>query len=484
MGTEKNQTLLKKIEALEELNRRLAADRYSQFGPNAKQWEALNSPEHETLFAGPNQCGKTELMRYKAAMHLTGFYPEGYTGHRFEKPIVAAIGGETSQTTRDHLVNPILGPPDDRGSGFIPVECLNLKDGIAKLSTAGVTGAIDYFMVKHHTNGEFDGWSKCYVFTYAKGWERLQGYTLDWIGIDEEPPGDVYNELKARTNFTMGYIDITMSPLKGDTELYVSFEENAGGTQNLITYTIDDATHLSPEQDAFIRNRWKGHPQEEARLYGRPCRGTGSIYPYPDEMIGCEPFVIPNFWPQIIGIDFPHGVGVFAAVKLAKDPENDVVYLTAEAKDENKELPIYANRVKAMGGDRIPVAWPHDGNRQNTDGSTMAVRYRQHGLAFTRESAHYPTPDGGRTFAVMTVIEDLASRMADGRFRVFLSCPEFLKEKRLYRHKDGKVAPRQNDHLIDATHKAIMMLRHAKAPGMVNAPQRRLRGRSYEFFQH
>ena len=484
MAKAKGKELLKQIEALEELNKRLEHDRYGQFGPNAKQWEALNSPAHETLFAGPNQCGKTELMRYKAAMHLTGLYPKGYKGHKFTKPIVAAIGGETSQTTRDHLVNPILGPPDARGTGFIPADCLNLKTGIAKLSTAGVMGAIDYFLVKHHTDGEHDGWSKCYVFTYAKGWERLQGYTLDWIGIDEEPPGDVYNELKARTNFTMGYIDITMSPLKGDTQLYVSFEENSGGTQNLITYTIDDATHLSPEQDQFIRNRWKGHPQEEARLYGRPCRGTGAIYPYPDEMLSVDPMPIPKHWPQVIGLDFPHGVGVFAAAKLAHDPESDIVYLVSELKDENKELAIYAGRLKAMGGGEIPVAWPHDGNRMHTDGSTMASRYRDFGCQLMRDSAHYVSPDGTRSFAVMNIIEDLSSRMADGRFRVFKNCTSFLKEKRLYRHKDGKVAPRQDDHVIDATHKAVMMLRHARPPGAVNRPAKKLRGQTYEFFAH
>jgi len=474
--------LLNQLAALEELTRRIASDKMALFPPNAKQWEALNSTAHETLFAGPNQCGKTENIRYKAACHLTGRYPPGWTGVVFTHPIVAAIGGETAQTTRDHLVNPLLGDPHERGSGYLPADSFDPESGVVHLR-GGVAHAIDYFLVQHETDGVQDGFSKCYIFTYAKGWERLQGYKLDWIGIDEEPPDNVYNELRARTNFTMGYLDITMSPLKGDTPLYLSFEENQSGNQNLITYTIDDATHLSKEQEEFIRKRWEHHPQAEARLYGRPCRGTGSIYPFSDALLVCEAFPIPSHWPQIIGLDFPHGVGVFAAVKIAKDPDSDLIFVVAESKDEGRELPHYASLVKGLGGHNTPVAWPHDGRIAHVDGSTMASRYKEHGLALHHEPAHYVNAEGKRTFAVMNIIEDVSQRMAEGRFRVFPHLHKFLREKRLYRHKDGRPAPKQDDHLIDAMHKAVMMLRFAKPPGFFGG-RKRLKKPGHEFFRH
>ena len=53
--------------------------------------------------------------------------------------------------------------------------------------------------------------------------------------------------------------------------------------------------------------------------------------------------------------------------------------------------------------------------------------------------------------------------MAPDRFKVFVSCQKFMAEKRRYKHDHGKVAKRQDDHLIDAMHKGIMMLRYAEA---------------------
>ena len=41
---------------------------------------------------------------------------------------------------------------------------------------------------------------------------------------------------------------------------------------------------------------------------------------------------------------------------------------------------------------------------------------------------------------------------------------ELLKEKRTYRHDSGKVKTKQDDHLIDAMHKGVMMLREAEPP--------------------
>ena len=38
-----------------------------------------------------------------------------------------------------------------------------------------------------------------------------------------------------------------------------------------------------------------------------------------------------------------------------------------------------------------------------------------------------------------------------------------MKEKRRYKHDHGKVAKRQDDHIIDAMHKGVMMLRFARA---------------------
>ena len=459
--------LLEELKLEEELSRRKEFDILGRLAPNKRQWDFINVHSHETLFAGLNQAGKSTALCIKAAYHLTGLYPPDYVGVRFEEPINAAIGGETAQSTRDLLCERLLGELTDRGSGYLPANTFHPQEDIKRLS-GGITNQIDFFRVKHHdSTGKFNGYSKCYVFSYSTGWQRLQGYTLHWIGIDEEPPLPVYDEFSARLNATNGYMDISMTPLQGETELYLMFEQSQDPMARfLLNYDIDDAAHMTDEDRSRLTEKYENHPLAEARLHGRPVRGAGLIYTIPDEMLMVEDFEIPSNFKKIIGLDFPHSVGNFAAAKLAYDEENDVIYLCGEYKEAAKESYHYAHRTMCMGAGDIPCAWPHDAGRGFTDGSTVASKYKDMGLNMLKEFSHMVNPEGKKTFAVMQVIEDICDRMATGRFRVFLTCQEFLKEKRRYKHDNGKVAKRQDDHIIDAVHKAVMMLRFARSDGM------------------
>jgi len=452
--------ILEELKLEEELTRRKEYDVLGRLAPNKRQWDFINVHSHETLFAGLNQAGKSTALCIKAAYHLTGLYPPDYVGVRFEKPIDAAIGGETAQSTRDLLCERLLGELNDRGSGYLPASTFDPEQDIKRLS-GGITNQIDFFRVKHYDlNGHFNGYSKCYVFSYSTGWQRLQGYTLHWIGIDEEPPFAVYDEFSARLNATNGYMDISMTPLQGETELYLLFEESKNTEARfLLNYDILDAQHMSEEDRLRLMSKYENHPLAEARLHGRPVRGAGLIYTVPDELLYVEDFEIPGHWKKIIGLDFPHSVGNFAATKLAYDEDNDVIYLTGEYKEDNQESYHYAHRVLCMGGGVIPCAWPHDAGRGFTDGSTGAGRYKDLGLNMLREFSHLINPEGKKTFAIMQIIEEVCDRMMTGRFRVFMTCQEFMKEKRRYKHDHGKVAKRQDDHIIDAMHKGIMMLR-------------------------
>jgi len=460
------ETLLEELKLEEELARRKKFDVLGRIAPNKRQWDFINAHSHETLFSGLNQAGKSTALCIKAAYHLTGLYPPDYVGVRFDHSINAAIGGETAQSTRDLLCERLLGELTDRGSGYLPSHTFEPAEDIKRLS-GGITNQIDFFRVRHHDkDGIFDGYSKCYVFSYSTGWQRLQGYTLDWIGIDEEPPFAVYDEFSARLNATNGYMDISMTPLQGETQLYLMFEETKDvEARFLLNYDIEDALHMAVEDRERLMDKYENHPLAEARLHGRPVRGAGLIYTVPDELLYVDDFAVPDHWKMIIGLDFPHSVGNFAAAKLAYDEDNDVLYLTGEYKEENQESYHYAHRVLCMGGGVIPCAWPHDAGRGFTDGSTVAERYRDLGINMLKEFSHFVNPEGKKTFAVMQVIEDICDRMFTGRFRVFMTCQGFLKEKRRYKHDNGKVAKRQDDHIIDAVHKAVMMLRFARAEG-------------------
>lgn len=489
--------LERELEVELELGRRLSSRWQDLFTPNPRQWDfcsaggPLTYPDaHEIMLSGPNQIGgKTFTIDYLMSVHATGLYPPEWEGPRFTKPPHLAAAGETAQATRDQICDKLFGMAPNYGEGWIPETCYTKDDLIPLRGNSEFL--IDYALIDwHDEHGKVQGKTVLRFFGYAKGWRRIQGYTLDGIFLNEMPMDDVYNEMRARINATMGYIWIAACPLLGDTETYLLFEKDETGMMALLNYTIDDCTHLTQEEYDFNYLRWKDHPEAEARLYGRPCRGAGMIYAYPRRLMVEPPWQPTPDHPQIIGLDLPHGTGHFAAVKCIHDTDNDIVHVVDEFKGSNQETPVYIDHVKRMGGARIPVAWPHDGGRgfgQTTSGGTIAEKYRQMGLRMLKDPAFIYDIEGKKSKSLMSAIELVQDRLATGRLKINQNCRELLDEMRLYRHEKGQVKPGQNDHLIDALHKAIMMLRYAKPPGyrddmgfeVYNTPQAR---GEYDFF--
>ncbi len=419
----------------------------------------------QVMLRGPNQAGgKSTALAMLMAYHLSGLYPDEWTGPRFDHPISAALGGVSAKNVRDLLTDRMLGTHGERGTGYIPASCVD-EDKIL-YSGGQVRYLIDHFKVKHHTNGKFDGWSRCQTFSYKQGFELVMGFSFHLIGCDEEPLNfEFYDELVARTNVTGGIVRIAETPMQGESEFYLYFEENQSGECTIIPYTIDDCDHLPKETIEKLYRRYPpGHPLREARLFGRPVRGEGLALPTNMEKVLIEPFSLSSAWRWIIGLDFPHTTGYFAAAKLCYDLQNDIVYLVECYKDRAQNSAIYVDRLKGMGGHTIPCAWPHDAARGMTDGVTVAERYRNMGAAMRPEYAHRVTWDGKKSNALMDILEELIDRMETGRFRVFDGpCRDFEQEKRKYRLDNGLVKRGQDDHTIDAVVKGLMDLRHARA---------------------
>jgi phage terminase large subunit-like protein len=491
---EEKKALLLQLKKEQSYEKYLEADVLGRIKWDPKQWDFIEETwsgkirrsVYEIMIAGLNQGGKSTSLCGKAAFHATGLYPPNWKGRKWKHPITFAIGGETASSTRDLLVDRLLGPHDARGTGYIPAEEFDPEVDITRMGS-GVPNQIESFRVKHYTDGVFDGYSKGFVFAYSAGWQRLAGYTLHEIFCDEEMAFNIYDEFSARLNATRGHLSISMTPILGETDLYLLFERGSGQRKNMraiITFGVNDAAHMAQEHREHLVQKYANHPLAEARLHGRPVRGKGLVYTVPDELIAVDDFIVSEHWPQILGIDLPHTTGSFAAVRFAVNPVTDVVYLIGEYKAEGQAHEIYGGRLRAMGGDTVPCAWPHDAAREMTSGSTVADRYRQMGLNMLDQHAHVLTPEGHKSHAIFEAIDLLLDRMLTGRFYVFKSCTGFLDEKRKYRHDKGKVVRHQDDHLIDAAHKAIFMLRFAQVPGIrgsrTNEWRKQVQG--YEFF--
>jgi phage terminase large subunit-like protein len=205
---------------------RLNTNKLQNYKPYPKQAEfhAAGAIFRERLFLAGNRCGKTEAGAMECAMHLTGLYPQDWTGKRFEKPVRMWVSGVTGESSRDVVQAKLFGPPDRRsewGSGTIPHASLD----VGHISTGrGISGAIDMASIEHRDpTGHFNGWSSLAIKSYERGREKWQGPGLEVVWFDEEPPMDIYLEGLTRTNETGGIVFLTCTPLLGMSSVMMRF---------------------------------------------------------------------------------------------------------------------------------------------------------------------------------------------------------------------------------------------------------------------
>ena len=91
--------------------------------PKHVEFFASGAQFKERLFMAANRVGKSEGGAYEVTCHLTGRYPEWWTGRRFETPVEVWACGTTSETTRDIVQTKLFGPADKVGEwtgGMVP----------------------------------------------------------------------------------------------------------------------------------------------------------------------------------------------------------------------------------------------------------------------------------------------------------------------------------------------------------------------------
>lgn len=435
---------------LEEKERRNKQNLLAIYKPYSKQKEfhAAGNGYRERLFMAGNQLGKTLAGAAEAAMHLTGKYPDWWEGKRYDKPIVAIAGSESYELTRDGVQRLLVGPPmteEEWGTGYIPK-----ADIISSTRRSGVSGALDSITVRHVSGGT----STLLFKAYEQGRGKWQANTVDYIWFDEEPPEDVYFEGITRTNATQGLIAVTFTPLKGMSSVVARYILEHSPDRSVITMTIEDAEHYTPEERQKIIDSYPAH-EREARTKGVPSLGSGRIFPVAEELITVVPFEVPKHWVQICGIDFGWDHPT-AGARLAWDRDADVIYVTTVYRQREATPIVHAGALKPWGA-WLPWSWPHDGNNDMAAGPNLASQYRAQGLNLLPERATFE--DGSNS--VEAGLMEMLDRMITGRFKVFSTCGEWFEEFRLYHRKDGKVV-KERDDVISASRYALMMKRFAK----------------------
>jgi phage terminase large subunit-like protein len=194
--------------------------------PKHLQFFAAGAAEMERCFMAGNRIGKTRAGACEMTYHLTGEYPDWWTGRRFNHPIEAWAAGSTTQTTRDIVQAELLGKiapdkggkgdePIGIGTGMIPERCIRK----VRPRSGGVADAIELAFIRHKSGGTSTLGFKC----YEQGRKSFEGTGKHAIWVDEECPMDVYVECITRLATTKGLIWLTFTPLQGLTDVVLHF---------------------------------------------------------------------------------------------------------------------------------------------------------------------------------------------------------------------------------------------------------------------
>ncbi|MFA5630335.1 MAG: terminase family protein [Porticoccaceae bacterium] len=444
---------------LQEIKRRQDGDKLSRYKPYPRQLEfhGAGAVYRERLFRAGNQLGKTWSSAYEIAYHLTGRYPDWWIGRRWARGVTGWAVGESMESTRDTMQRLILGRPGEWGYGTIP------NDSIIDIKRAqGIADSVDCVFVRHISGGI----SRLYFKSYEKGRSKLQGETLDFAALDEEPPLDIYTEVLTRTNATKGMVWITFTPLLGMSDVVCMFLQDPTPDRADINMTIDDVEHYTQEERERIIASYPAH-EREARAKGIPILGSGRIFPVAESQITVDPFPLPDHWPRIAATDFGWD-HPSASVWLAWDRDTDTIYvydcIKVRETTPAKQAPFIKSR-----GEWIPMAWPHDGLQHDKgSGFQLADQYRSAGVNMLHEMAQFPETgdESGHKSSRVSVeagLLALLNLMETGKFKVFSTLNEWFGEFRIYHRKNGKVVKLQDD-LMAATRYAYMMLRYAQVP--------------------
>ena len=456
-----------------------------------------------------NRSGKTMMGAFEITCHLTGLYPDWWTGRRFDGPVRVWAAGKTNDKVRDILQPYLLGDykttrgvgSNVTGTGMIPHECI-VQDSI--VPKQGVPGLIDTIKVRHVSGGL----STLGVKSFQQGRAAFEGTHQHVVWLDEEPPMDVYNESWTRLTTTRGLLIFTFTPLDGISDVVKRFmpEVVESGVLDAPPYDpvgvaeaellsanarrqaafvraleaaapgasamagVPDLSwglalspqryvlrlgwdgpipHLTDQMKAEAKAEWPRH-EWPARTQGIPVLSEGRIFPYDSEMFVVPPERLGPYWRRCYGFD--PGWNYNGVVFVAHDTTRDVVRIYDEYLGRQAPAAVHAQVVNR----RLPwargVIDPAARNRSIEDGRRLIEIYREAKMDVVEAERH--TVESG--------IEEMAGRITSGRLEVSAHCVHWLREYGWYRRDKFGRPVKGDDHLMAATRYVVMSgLRHA-----------------------
>ena len=424
-------------------------------------------PETENYIS----CGivhhNTIASTYETAFHLTGKYPPHWKGKIYESPIIAMCSGESWEQVAKTLQSKLLGCDDIKqsyriGSGAIPRELIDVK-------SIRSDGANVLAMEVWHSSG---GKSKLYFSNYTQQVRHLQGFELDLVVLDEQPPDETFSELVVRTASRNGQVICSFTPLKGMSGLVRKFWDQVDGYAH-VRVTWDDIPFVNEWGEPFFPLEEREQlardfmPWErDCRMNGIPLMGKGVVFPlleWPIYKSDAYDLRSNEKLERLISFDLGIKNDPTVISFFFRDAINEIIYLHRQITIPSGETPDeYVHYLLDKESKGVPIALPHDaataGRYTLTEQSVREVFEDSYGLNCISGAILNPANDQGKvTNHKAYGINIMRLMMERGTLLVNESCKAFLDEARNYAIDEMGRFSDPDDH-IDSARIGILAL--------------------------
>lgn len=409
-----------------------------------------------TSIVASNRSGKTYAATWLMACHLTGIYPEGYTGFRYTDAIDAWVLSPTAENyvQAGGLQEYLLGKMGNYGTGWIPEECIwKLESGM------GVKGFVKKIYVQHVSGNV----SSIEYKSYSQGHHVLMGGNVDMILIDEEPKDSkIVGQCATRisqANSGSGRVLLCFTPEAGMSEIVEACFEGQwkDGCERITVY---DVSFITPDD---IEQMKRNIPEREhnMRLLGIPAIGRGAVFPEQEVEIkfyGSD-VKIEDHWHVAAGLDLGFLPDPCAVLFGAYNPDNATYYLFKEFCETEKTPTQIAGWIKRFAP-TMPVIYPADANRQQqaAQGRTMVDLFKDEGLNMAKRV------DYGKAGQRETGHAEMRKLFREGRLLISDECVKWFKEYRVYQYDEKGSTTHCVDHCIDATRYLLQQFHNVSIP--------------------
>lgn len=432
---------------------------------------------HRYLSAA-NRIGKTYAGAMEFAYHLTGRYPDNWQGRRIEGSgrVYWCIGLNLTMVAdiqqKELLGTSNIGLTEEIGTGAIPRDCIEIKNGLEKDGARCIK-----VRIKH-----IDGGLNELAFFGSTDPDVLMGRKVAGVWMDEESPysNSIYNQCIARVANGVGpgengFIMITATPEQGETPLYLRFAQDKTGLMYIQRATWWDSPLFNDNQINELLAALDEH-ERDLRSKGIPAVGKGAVFKIADEAIkATDVYPLPH-WQVILASDWGNVKDPTVVVVCLHDPDNDIFYLydlfVFDESEEARSPQHVAQVINNSPYRGVPFLVPHDQGIKSSANESNGKLLQRLGVNVPPDPAMNPPETmlrniklGTRTtnrFSIETGLVEMRYLMSQGKLKVCDNCDQWFTEKHSYSYTFNEKTREQGyagaDHCIDASRYGFMGL--------------------------